>query len=85
MNLHQYKEYEGRTLGEIAKTTAPRFGGYSVFALAKCDDVLGELVDESFSVAEILNHHPELENWIVKYTNDYLGIIVIRVAEPEEG
>ena len=85
MDLHKYKEYEGRSLGEIAKTAAPRTGGYAVFALSKYDDVLGELVDESFSVTEIINHHPELENWIVKYTNDYLGQIVMRLAEPEEG
>lgn len=85
MDLHQYKEYEGRTLGEIAKTAAPRTGGYAVFALSKYDDVLGELVGESYSVAEIINHHPKLTKWIVKYTNDYLGQIVLRAAEPEEG
>ena len=85
MDLHQYKEYEGRTLGEIAKATAPRTDGYAVFALSKYDDVLGELVGESSSVAEIINHHPEMENWIVKYTNGFLGQIVLRAAEPEEG
>lgn len=85
MDLHQYKEYEGRTMGEIAKTAEPRTGGYAVFALPKDDDLLlGEFVDESFSVAEIINHHPELENWIVKYTNGYFDEIVLRVAEPEE-
>lgn len=87
MNLHRYEKYHSLTLEEIARITGPNYKGYAVFLLPTNDptDVLGEIVDEGFTVAEIINHHPELAKWIVKYTNDYHGEIVLRAAEPAEG
>lgn len=85
--LHQHKEYHGRTLEEIARTTGPRLNGYAVFMICvnEPDDVLGYLVGEGLTVAEILNENPHLAAWVVKYTNDYEGQIVLRLTKPAEG
>lgn len=82
--LHRYKEFHGLTLEEIARTTGARLNGYAVFMIPEeqPDDVYGELVDEGISVAEILQKNPEVAGCIVKYTNGYLGQIVLRVVKP---
>lgn len=85
MNLEQFPEFHGRTLAEIAETTGRRYGGYSVFSLRGNDDPLGYEVGLEFSVAEIIRKHPEVADRVVKYTNDYMGMIVLRVAPPEGG
>lgn len=81
----EHTEFLGRTLGEIAKTTGHRAGGYAVFLLTHDDDPLGDLVGEGYTVQHIVNGFPELANHIVKYTNDYMGEIVLRIAKPAEG
>lgn len=86
INLYRYKEYHGRTLEEIARTTGPRLHGYAVFMICvnEPDDVLGDLVGEGLTVAEILQENPHLADWVVKYTNNYEGQIVLRLAKPAE-
>lgn len=81
----EHTEFLGRTLEEIARTTGRRAGGYAVFLLTHADDPLGELVDEGYTVQHIVNGFPELAGHVVKYTNDYMGEIVLRVDKPAEG
>jgi hypothetical protein len=85
MYLHEFREFHGRTLTEIAETTGRRPDGYSVFSIWDDDDPLGYEVGVGFSVADIIREHPEVANWTVKYTNNYLGMIVLRVVKPVEG
>lgn len=85
MDLHQFQKYEGRTLAEVAEITGRRAGGWAVFELLNDDDPLGYEVGEDFSVADIIRQHPGCKNWVVKYTNDYLGMIVLRAGPPAEG
>ena len=84
MNLKQFPQYHGRTLREIAETTNRRRSGWAVYALCGDDDVLGDAVGEGFYVEDIIQQHPEVANWVVKYTNDYMGMIVLRAAKPSE-
>lgn len=85
MNLYQFPQFHDRTLKEIAETTDGRAGGYAVFSLLDATDVLGYEVGEGVAVADIIQQHPEMANWVVKYTNDYMGMIVLRAARPAEG
>ena len=82
--LYRYKEYHGRTLEEIARTARPREKGYAVFMICvnEPDDTLGYLVGEGETVAEILMDNQHLADWVVKYTNSYLGQTVLRVVKP---
>lgn len=85
MDIEQFPQYHGRTLAEIAETTNRRRAGWGVFAILADDDPLGHMVGEDFTVKEIIQRHPEMANWVVKYTNDYMGMIVLRATRPAEG
>lgn len=85
INLQEYPQFHGHTLAEIAKTTGVRRDGYAVFEIWREDDPLGDEVGQGFSVADIIRAHPEAAGWVVKYTNDYLGMVVLRAARPAEG
>lgn len=84
--LEEYKELHGLTLEEVAERTGPHLHGYAVFLLPveRPDDMLGDPVAESVSVAEFLKIHPQASGWVVKYTNDYYGMIVLRAVNPAE-
>lgn len=82
--LHEYPKFHDMTLAEVAEATDRRQDGWAVF-LTEPDDYLGNLVGEDFSVADIIRQHPEIKNWVVKYTNNYMGMIVLRAAPPAEG
>lgn len=85
--METYKEYHGLTLEEVARITGPNYTGYAVFFIPANhpDNIMGNLVDEDYTVALILSRHPELAGCVVKHTNDFYGQIVLRVAEPAEG
>lgn len=85
--MDRYKEYHGLTLEEVAQITGVNWKGYAAFLIPADhpDDIIGELVGEDFTVELILNSHPELAGCVVKYTNDFYGQIVLRVAQPAEG
>ena len=80
----EHTEFLGRTLEEIAKTTGHRVDGYAVFLVTRDGEPLGDPVGEAYTVQNIVNRFPELANHVVKYTNDYMGEIVLRIAEPAE-
>ena len=82
MNLQQFPQFHGRTLAEIAAEYRPRPDGYAVFQIWDVTDPLGDEVGIGISVADIIRDHPEVADWVVKYTNDYMGMIVLRVADP---
>ena len=78
----------GKTLAEIAKETTASFrGGYSVFVLQDETDITGNEIDMSYSVRAILENHPEIANYKVKFENDFCGITVLRAIKEcdEEG
>ena len=71
----------GKTLSEIAKETPISFsGGYSVFLLQDETDTTGKKIDISYSVMAILEKHPEIANYKVKFENDFYGMTVLRVT-----
>lgn len=86
MYLERYKEYHGLTLEEVARITGPNFKGYAVCLIPdnEPDNVLGDLVGEALTLAEIITARPALANCVVKYSNNFYGQIVLRVAEPKE-
>lgn len=72
----------GKTLAEIAKETTASFrGGYSVFVLQDETDITGNEIDMSYSVRAILENHPEIANYKVKFENDFYGITVLRAIK----
>ena len=72
----------GKTLAEIAKETTADFrGGYSVFVLQDETDTTGKQIDMSYSVRAILEEHPEIANYKVKFENDFYGTTVLRVTK----
>ena len=72
----------GKTLSEIAKETPISFsGGYSVFLLQDETDTTGKKIDISYSVMAILEKHPEIANYKVKFENDFYGMTVLRVIK----
>ena len=78
------KLYLDKTLAEISEETEPHYtGGYSVFVLYDENDPTGREIDLSYSVKAILKHYPEISNYIVKRTNDFYGIRVLRVIRPK--
>ena len=85
--MDQYKEYHGLTLEEVARITGANYKGYAVFLIPAdhSDNIVGDLVGEDYTVALILDRSPELAGCVVKYSNDFYGQIVLRVAEPTEG
>lgn len=85
--MDRYKEYHGLTLGEVARITGANWKGYAVFLIPddKPDDIMGDMVGEDYTLALILDSHPELVGCVVKYTNDFYGQIVLRVAKTVEG
>lgn len=85
--MDTYKEYHCLTLEEVARITGPHFKGWAVFLIPadNPENILGELAGEDFRLSEIIRAHPELANCIVKYSNDFYGQIVLRVAKHTEG
>lgn len=76
----------GKTLAEIANETTVDFrGGYSIVELQDEADTIGKEIDMSYSVKAILKNHPEIENYKVKYENDFYGTTVLRVIKGGEG
>lgn len=72
----------GKTLSEIAEETSISFsGGYSVFLLQDATDTTGKEIDISYSVMAILEKHPEIANYKVKFENDFYGMTVLRVTK----
>ena len=72
----------GKTLSEIAKETSISFrNGYSVFLLQDETDTTGKEIDMSYSVRAILEKHPEIANYKVKFENDFYGMTVLRVTK----
>lgn len=72
----------GKTLSEIAKETSISFrNGYSVFLLQDKTDTTGKEIDMSYSVRAILEKHPEIANYKVKFENDFYGMTVLRVTK----
>lgn len=72
----------GKILSEIAKETPISFsGGYSVFLLQDETDTTGKEIDMSYSVRAILEKHPEIANYKVKFENDFYGMTVLRVIK----
>ena len=72
----------GKTLAEVAKETTADFrGGYSIYILQDKTDTTGKHIDTSYSVRAILEDHPEIANYKVKYENDFYGINVLRAIK----
>lgn len=86
--FNKFDFLHGDTLKNVATRTGPRHKGYAVFLLS--DDwqenmCKGQVIEEDFSVSQILLKHPELAGCVVKGTNLFYGQIVLRVAKPTEG
>ena len=71
----------GKTLEEVAKDCEVNLSGYAVFVLRHEEDTTGEPLDESISIRLILLQHPEYKDYVVKYTNDFYGMTVLRVIK----
>lgn len=71
--------FMGKTLAELSRTTDVNFGGYAVFVLRDSEDMLGDLLCESFSIKDILSKHPFYANHRVRYCNYFFGETTLRV------
>lgn len=74
----------GKTLQQVAIETEPCVNGYSVFVLQGFDDPIGEELCCSWSVGEIIRKFPDVANCKVKFTNDFFGMMVLRVTKENE-
>lgn len=71
----------GKTLAEVAKGTRPTLSGYSIMILQDEKDTTGKLLDTSYSIKAIVEEHPEIANYKVKFENDFFGELVLRVIK----
>lgn len=71
----------GKTLAEVAERTRPTLSGYSIMILQDEEDTTGKLLDTSYSIKAIVEEHPEIANYKVKFENDFFGELVLRVIK----
>ena len=45
------------------------------------EDATGKLLDTSYSIKAIVEEHPEIANYKVKFENDFFGELVLRVIK----
>lgn len=71
----------GKTLKEVAEETGFALGGYSIMILQDEEDTTGKLLDTSHSIKAVVEEHPEIVDYKVKFENEYFGELVLRVLK----
>lgn len=73
-------------VGMTLKDSAPYIGcarmqGVALFILEDKNDTTGKCIDEDFTLKMILTKHPELENYKIKYMNNFYSMLVVRAIK----
>ena len=73
----------GKTLDDLATRTGHIRGGVEVYLLAGPDDAEGWPIDNGNFIRDIVREHPDLRQCTVKYAQDYYGVCILRVIQPQ--
>lgn len=73
----------GKTLKEVAEEAGFALGGYSIMILQDEEDTTGKLLDTSPSIKAVVEEHPEIVDYKVKFENEYFGELVLRVIKEQ--
>jgi len=73
------KQFEGKTLGYMARRSGFRLKGYRVYVLQDPEDQNGVRIGEEYELGRILQEHPELRRSRIVRIEDYFGLTILRV------